>query len=166
MNIRKTILIDRPILDVWEVLGNQFGEAYKWATGLYHSNAYGHPQIDGASCSNRSCDTNQGKINEELRKYDAENYMLEYEIVEGFPFFVDTATNNWRLTKEANSTRLDIDFNLKTKGWVGAIMKPMMKMQMNKVMDGITVDFKHYVEKGKPSPQKAKELLKLSKKAA
>lgn len=160
MNIKKEILVNSSIEETWDVLGNQFGEAYQWASGLNHSNGYGKPQLEGASCSVRDCDTSQGKIKEVLRTFDPKRYVIEYEVVEGFPFFVDTAINKWRLTKNGSSTKVDIDFNLKTKGIMGAIMKPMMKMQMNKLIGFVLEDFKHFVETGQPSPRKAKELAK------
>lgn len=160
MNIKKEIFINSSIEEAWEVLGNQFGEAYKWASGLNHSNAYGSPQLEGANCNNRACNTTQGKIKEVIRTFDAKQYILEYEVIEGFPFFIDTAVNKWQLTTNGNSTKVDIDFNLKTKGIMGIIMRPMMKMQMNKLTANILDDFKHYVETGKPSVSKAKEMAK------
>ena len=166
MNIKKEIVVNQPIDDVWEVLGNQFGEDYKWARGLYHSKAYGNPTIEGATCSNRACDTTQGKIDEALRKFDPDHYTLEYEVIKGFPFFVKSGTNNWRLSPNGQSTKVYMDFNLETKGLIGAIMNPMMKMQMNKIIEGVLEDFKHYTEKGIPSPGKERELAKQMNKAA
>ncbi len=160
MNIKKEILVNKNIEEAWEVLGNQFGEAYKWASGLNHSNAYGKAQLEGATCSNRACDTTQGKIKEVVKIFDSKRYILEYEVIEGFPFFIDTAINRWTLTPHENATRVNIDFNLKTKGLMGFIMKPMMKMQMNKLIGFAIEDFKHFVETGKPSPRKMKEISK------
>ncbi len=160
MNIKKEITVNKSIEKAWDVLGNQFGEAYQWASGLNHSNAYGKPQLEGATCNNRSCDTTQGKIEEVIRTFDPKNHMLEYEVIDGFPFFVDTGINKWKLTANGNTTKVNIDFNLKTKGLMGFIMNPMMKMQMNKLIGFVLEDFKHYVETGQPSPRKAKELAK------
>ncbi len=166
MNIKKEIFVNKPVSEVWEVLGNQFGEAYKWATGLYHSKGSGLPKIDGAACNIRECDTQQGKIKEELRVFDPDNHILEYEVVEGFPFFVRLGVNNWKLEPTGSETLVSIDFNLETKGLVGSIMGPIMKIQMNKIITNVLKDFKYYVETGIPSPEKEKEMLKLSKKAA
>jgi len=160
MNIKKEITVNKSIQEAWDVLGNQFGEAYQWASGLNHSHAYGEPQLEGAACNNRSCDTAQGQIEEVIRTFDPKNYVLEYEVIDGFPFFVDTGINKWQLTANGNTTTVNIDFNLKTKGLMGIIMQPMMKMQMNKLIGFVLEDFKHYVETGQPSPRKAKELAK------
>jgi len=151
MNIKKEITVNKSIQEAWDVLGNQFGEAYQWASGLNHSHAYGEPQLPGTTCNNRSCDTAQGKIEEVIRTFDPKNYILEYEVVDGFPFL---------LTETGNTTRVNIDFKLKTKGLMGSIMSPMMKIQMNKLIGFVLEDFKHYVETGRPSPRKAKEIAK------
>ncbi len=46
----------------------------------------------------------------------------------------------------------------------GFLMGWMMKPKMNKDMDGLMDDLKHYVEKGIPHPKKAKSLEKWRKK--
>lgn len=160
MNIKKEILVNKSVEVAWDVLGNQFGEAYKWASGLNHSNAYGKPQLEGASCNNRACDTTQGKIKEVIRIFDPKQYTLAYEVIEGFPFFIDTAINKWTLIPNGKTTRVNIDFNMETKGLMGFLMKPMMKMQMNKLLGFVLEDFKYFVENGQPSPRKMKELSK------
>lgn len=160
MDFRHQIIIDQPIEKVWEVLGDQYGQAYKWARGLSHSEGTGQPQLSGASCSNRTCQTTQGTIKEVITKFDTQNYVLQYAVIEGFPFFVDEGVNTWKLTKKGNKTQVDMHLVVTTKGVMGAVMRPMMKMQMNKLTSGVLGDFKHYVETGKPSPEKAKELQK------
>ncbi|MEN0048212.1 MAG: SRPBCC family protein [Bacteroidota bacterium] len=161
MEFKKSIIIDKSIEEVWEVLGNQYGEAYKWVSGLSHSEAFGKPTLEGASCSSRACDTTFGSIKEQVRIFDAQNYILEYEVVEGFPGFMESAINNWKLTKTgANTTRVDMHLTATTKGLVGKIMRPMMKLQMGKATANAVQDLKHYVETGQPSALKAKELSK------
>lgn len=166
MEFKREIIIDEPIEKVWDVLGNQYGAAYKWAGGINHSNEYGNPKLAGAHCNNRACDTTTGKIKEVINKFDTKNYILEYEVIEGFPFFVQSGSNNWKLTKQGERTKVDMHLIIKTKGLFGTIMSPMMKIQMNKITAGVLDDLKHYVETGNPSPTKAKELAKLAKKAA
>lgn len=161
MEFIEKIIINKPIEKVWEVLGNQFGDAYKWASGINHSKAFSPPEINGAPSNNRACELPSGKIKEVIRKFDANKYMLEYEVIEGFPFFVDTAINNWQLSKiNLNTTKVDMHLIVKTKGLLGSIMNPMMKMQLKKQIVHIPNDFKHFVETGKPSENKAKELTK------
>jgi len=160
MEFKLEKVIDKPINAVWEVLGSQFGDAYKWAGGLYHSEGKNAPKLAGATCNNRVCETSSGRIEEVIRTFDIKNHELEYEVIEGFPFFVDQGINNWKLTKVGDKTRVNMHLKITTKGFVGKIMSPMMKMQMNKLTAGILDDFKDYVETGKPSVSKAKEMAK------
>ncbi|WP_350289286.1 SRPBCC family protein [uncultured Croceitalea sp.] len=167
MEFIKEIIINKPIEAIWEVLGNQFGDAYKWASGLNHSKAFSPPVIKGAPSNNRSCELPSGKIKEVIRKFDPDNYVLEYEVIEGFPFFVASAVNNWQLTTiSSDKTKVDMHLIVKTKGLIGSIMNPMMKMQLKKQIVHIPNDLKYYVETGNPSQNKAKELEKLSNKVA
>lgn len=165
MDIKKEIIINQPIEKVWDILGNQFGQAFLWASTLNHSEGYGEPTLEGASCNNRACSTSQGDIKEVIRTFDPEQHILSYEVLEGFPFFVKQGVNTWRLTARGNKTVVNIHMVITTGGFVGAIMNPMMKFQLNSLLEQVANDLKHYAETGKPSPNKAKELKKLAKAA-
>ena len=166
MEFKREIIIIKPIEEVWEILGNQFGSACEWASGINHSSTYGKPNLPDAPSNNRACDTTSGKIKEVITKFNPTNYELEYEVLEGFPFFVDLGKNNWKLTKAGQATKVNMQLSIITKGIFGTLMSPMMKIQINKVADNVLVDLKHYTETGNPSPLKMKELAKLAKKAA
>lgn len=159
-------MVKQPIHQVWDLLGNQYGEADKWASGLFHSEAIGEPKIQGAVCNNRTCEISSGTIKEEVRKFDAKNHILSYEVIEGFPFFVDQAINTWTLQAQGKNTLVNMHLVMTTKGFIGKLMQPMLKLQMNSLLQHAIEDFKHYSETGKPSPRKAKELAKLAKRAA
>ncbi len=166
MEFIKEITIDKPVQEVWDILGNQFGEAYKWASGINHSKSFGTPQISDANCNNRTCELASGKIKEVVRQFDPQNRILEYEVIEGFPFFVETGINGWELTDLGGKTKVNMHLKVKTKGIVGGMMRPMMKMQFKGLTNSVLVDLKHYAETGKPSEKKAKEIEKQMKKAA
>jgi len=164
MEVKKEITVNKTITEVWEVLGNQYGEAYKWAKGVYHSEAHGQPKISGAMCSNRACNTSFGKLQEEVKVFKP-NQQLSYEVIEGFPGFIETGVNNWYLSKiGANKTKVTMHFVGKTRGFIGLIMGPMMKMNLKKGLGQALSDFKYYVENGKPSPEKLKDNKKNSRK--
>lgn len=166
MEIKRTFIVNQPIEQVWDILGNDFGGAHKWASGLYHSEGYGKPQLAGASCNNRACDTSQGAIKEVIRVFDPAGYHLAYEVIEGFPGFVKSGVNNWRLKSMGQQTQVDIHFIAETQGLLGVFMGPMMKLQLGRVFDAVLDDFKVYVETGQPSLRKAKENQKRAAKAA
>ena len=158
MEVTKEIIVNQPIQAVWEVLGNQYTDAYKWARGLYHSQGSGSPTIEGATCSNRTCDTSFGRIQEEIKTFDSQNYILAYEVIKGFPGFIKQGINTWRLSKsDVGSTKVSMRFTAETKGFLGLVMGPMMKMQLNKGLGEVLNDFKHYVETGQQSPEKIKD---------
>ena len=167
MEIKKEIVINKQIHHVWEVVGDQYADAYKWARGLHFSHGHGTPKFDGASCNNRTCEVpGFGKVNEVIRKYDPKNYVLSYEVVEGFPGFITKGVNTWRLTPQGGKTKVSMHLVMDTKGLKGAIMGPMMKMQLNKLIAGVVEDLKIFLETGAPSKQKQKEINKAKKKAA
>jgi len=167
MDIKKEIIVNKTVDEVWEVLGNQFSDAYKWARGLNHSEGHGAPKFDGASCSNRTCEVpGFGVIQEEIRSFDSQNYVLSYEVTEGFPSFISSAINTWQLIPHHQNTKVVMHMHMKTKGIIGVFMGPLMKMNLNKLIKGVIADFKAYVETGKPSIHKLKELEKLPKRAA
>ncbi|MEO1033474.1 MAG: SRPBCC family protein [Bacteroidota bacterium] len=167
MEIKKEIVINRPIQEVWEVLGNQFTTAYKWARGLTHSEGFGKPKFDGAECSNRTCEVlGFGKIQEDIKKFDSKNYVLQYEVVKGFPDFITSAVNTWALERKGSNTLVSMHMKMQTKGFKGAIMGPMMKIQLNKTVAGVIEDLKIFVGTGNPSDYKQKELAKNRKKVA
>ncbi len=167
MEIKKEIIINRPVEDVWEVLGNQFTTAFTWARGLTHSEGFGKPKFEGATCSNRTCEVSGfGTIQEDLKMFDARNHVLSYEVVKGFPGFITSAINTWSLQKTGNQTRVRMHLKMQVKGFKGAIMGPMMKIQLNKTVSGVIEDLKIYVETGNPSPSKQKELAKHQNTAA
>ena len=167
MNIKKEMVINRPVDEVWEVLGNQFADAYKWARGLNHSEGHGKQSFGNATFDHRTCEVDGfGKIQEVLKRFDPENYVLTYEVAEGFPGFISSAVNTWSLSEEGSKTKVNMHLVMETTGIKGTLMGPMMKMQLNKTVAGVVSDLKAYVETGRPSKQKEKEIAKMAKKAA
>ncbi len=154
MKIITEIVIDRPVAAVWEVVGTRFGDAHLWASSITYSEGYGS-SIGGQVCESRVCDVQgMGRIREKLLKFDPSRYTLTYEVIEGFPFFVRRGVNCWSLSAEGDRTRLRSSAEITAKGLIGALMLPMMKMQMVRVMRKTFDDLKFYVEHGVPHPRK------------
>lgn len=110
-------------------------------------------------CENRICDIKgMGRIREKLLEFDAKNFALTYEVMNGFPFFVERGVNRWTLTPEGSSTRLQSVAEITTQGLIGMLMAPMMKMQMTGLMHRLLEDLKHYVETGTPHSRKVMAL--------
>ncbi len=153
MEIKKEIIINKSIEKAWQILGTEFADAYKWSSVINHSEAKNQESLNGSSCTERGCDIKgMGKLKEKLLSFSPENYKLSYQIIEGLPSMVKYAENNWTLTSlGADKTKLEMVLKAETQGFMGTLMKPMMKMNFSKMGKGLTEDFKFYVENGKPT---------------
>lgn len=159
MRIETEVVVNRPAQAVWAVLGNQFGEAHVWGSALIHTQGHGRsiaPQV----CESRTCHINgMGRIRERLLDFDPDQFTLEYEVVEGFPFFVVRGVNRWTLVAEGEMvTRVRSVATITTRGAVGMLMAPMLRLQMTSLMRRLLEELKHYVEHGSPHPRKVKAL--------
>lgn len=159
MTIKKETTIHADIEKCWDVLGKDFANAHKWASAIKHSEGSGE-SFNGASCSNRGCDVKgMGALKEKLLSYSDNTHSLEYEIIDGLPSMVKKGTNSWSLASVGtNKTKLTMEMNMDISGFIGTIMKPMMKMQMGGMGKQFLEEFKYYVEKGNPHPRKIKAL--------
>lgn len=154
MVIKKETVVHKNISDTWQLLGPAFPDAYKWASAVNHSEGKGKP-FNGAACSERGCATTIGQIKEKLLSYSAEDYSLSYQLSEGLPSVVKYASNSWKLTPIGpDKTRLNIRMDIMLGGIIGIIMQPLMRIQLSNLGNNLIGDFKHYVEKGHPSPKK------------
>ena len=154
MKIVTEIVIDRPVAAVWDIVGARFGDAHLWASSLKSSEGYG-PKISGQVCESRVCDIQgMGRIREKLLEFEPSSFALTYQVIEGFPFFVRRGVNRWTLSAEGNRTRVRSNAEITTKGLIGTLMLPMMKMQMRGLMRKTFDDLKFYVENGVPHPRK------------
>jgi len=162
LTIEKEIIIDANIDDAWQLLGPQFTDAYLWASTV--STSEGQGEKIGGIYSERICTTNIGVLTEKVLDYSAENHVLAYSF-EGMPKMIRYAQNTWKLTSIDNGkTKLTLVMEIRIGGFIGTIMKPMMRMKMASTMKHTIEEFKFYVEFGKPHPRKVKALHKLNKK--
>jgi len=161
MVIEKELIINRNIDKAWQILGHEFADAHKWASVVNHSEAKGG-SLNGSSCSVRGCDVSgMGKITEKLLHYSNETHSLTYQVTDGMPSMVKYVTNSWKLEPINNAqSKLTMKIAMQVGGFMGLLMKPMMKMQMTKMANNTSDDFKYYVENGKPSESKLKAMKK------
>ena len=150
MKIIKELVISKPIENVWEILGNQFGEIDKWASIINHSKLDGHLGVGVI----RSTETTGGPTKQELTSFNPEQYSLSYKAIAGTPFFAKSITAKWTLVKnQNNNTKLVLDFQVGFKG-IGGILTPIVKKKLGKIGNEILQDLKYYVENEKPHPRK------------
>lgn len=156
MKIINEIVINKSVNNVWEVVGNQFSNAYEWASVLRHSEGRGEKN-SAQVCDSRSCYVNgMGHTHEKLTEFDPDRHTLTYEVTKGFPFFVKRGANRWLLISEGNQTRVFMSAEIETKGCFGKMMEPMMKVKMSSMLQTIAEDLKFYVENEQPHPRNKK----------
>jgi uncharacterized membrane protein len=154
MNIVKKIAINKPIDDVWEVLGNQFGQISNWASIIRESKVYGEATLNGLNFSIRETNTLSGITKQEITYFNPENYSLSYKSISGTPPIIKEVRAQWNLTKkDSNVTDLELDFTADMKG-IGFILAPIAKIKLSKVGEELLDDLKYYLENGKPHPRK------------
>lgn len=156
--ITQEIIVNTNIDKAWQVLGPEFADAYKWATSVKHSKANNAESVNGSTCSERGCDVSGfGSIKEKILEYSETDHVLSYQVTEGMPGMVSYMTNYWKLSETPDGkTKLVMKMEMKTKGFLGSMMKGMMKKKMTKLSKEVIEEFKYYVEKGVPHPRKVK----------
>ena len=149
MKIVKNLEINKPIIEAWEVLGNQFADIAKWFSLIEKSEVSGEAKIPGVNFSFRSTQTTGGPTKQEITSFNPEQHNLSYKAISGTPFFFESVNAKWSLTEVSNEkTHLELDFEVKFKGLFG-ILSPLIKLKLGKVGDELLEDFKYYVENGK-----------------
>ena len=155
MEIKKNTTINKPIDDVWEVLGNQFGEISNWASVISESKVYGAPKLDGLSYSQRETNTTQGITVQEMTSFNPKQYSLSYKAVSGTPFFIKNTNAKWFLSKRnEGSTQMNMSIDIETKGILGFLLTPIVKIKLGKLADVLVGDLKYFLENGNPHPRK------------
>ena len=85
MEIKVQVKVNKPIDKVWEVMGNQFGDAHIWSSNFKTSKAGGEKKFEGIDYSLRDTTTQNGNTIQELKEFDARSYSFKYEITAGKP---------------------------------------------------------------------------------
>ena len=157
MNIIKKITIDMPVEEVWEVLGNQFGQISNWASIIKESKVYGDSKLNGVNYSIRETNTLKGITKQELTSFEPEKHSLSYKSISGTPPIIKEVRAKWTLTMAgSNTTELVMDFTADMKG-LGFILAPIVKKKLGKIGDELLEELKYYLENGKPHPRKTEK---------
>ncbi|CAL2104231.1 conserved protein of unknown function [Tenacibaculum sp. 190130A14a] len=145
--------INKPIDEVWSFVIDDFYSGHKWAYGTTHCRKRTlNEDFD------RVCQTESGRLMDKITKIDNTNYILEFS-VKGLPFFVKSVTSTWQLTKISETkTIISLGPCIHVMPVIGTLLQIPMKAQLKKIYPGILDDLVTYVETGKPSARKQKEL--------
>ncbi|MEM6531842.1 MAG: SRPBCC family protein [Myxococcota bacterium] len=148
---------------VWTVAAIEFDKIGRWASNVSSSEGLSGPAAAGLSAkppvAGRTCATPQGNTVEKLIAFDDGSKSFTYEISgDAMPGFVERATNTWTVESTgADSARLTMSVRMSTRGLVGSIMQPMMKVGMGKLLRVNLEELKHFIETGQPHARKRKQ---------
>ena len=141
---------------MWEVLGNQFGEISKWSSLISKSKVYGVAKLEDLNYSERETNTTQGITVQEMTSFNPKKYSLSYKALSGTPFFIKNSNAKWSLSKlNDRRTQLNMSIDIQTKGMLGLVLTPIVKIKLGKLGDELVGDLKYYLENGNPHPRKA-----------
>ncbi len=158
MTIDKSIIIDKNIDQVWEILGVQFTEIDRWAATVHHSEGSGQGP-NGGACEVRSCETSVGHFQEKLLHFSSEQYTLIYQATDQLPFPIKQAQNCWQLERiDKQRTKVSSKASIDLAGLSAFLMGPMVWYQFSALVKELLEELKYYAERGVPHPRKLKAL--------
>jgi len=170
VKMSKSVVLNVPANDLWQIVGPGFAEAIKWSTTVDHSVGHGEGKFDGATCDTRSCDLSAkgfSSVNERITEYDESNRTLAFDVFEGMPGFV-TYTNNRTVVTDLGQDRsqAELRITMHMKPFLGWLLGGMLKKNLSNLIDSALDDLKVYAETGKPSARKQARMKKLLATAA
>ncbi len=159
MRLSTQTIIDKPVAEVWEVLGPGYERAGDWASSVYVSRARpGQSKIAAAPVAGRVCETSLGPFTETIEAYDPVAHRIAYSATgDKMPGFVRSLVNTWELTpKGAGQTQVNMVLEVDIAFPFNMLMGWIMKIQFRKVLAESLEEFRHYVETGRPHARKVK----------
>ncbi len=164
MYIERQITISRSADEVWASVGQNFGQISDWAAGVTSSRMKNpDAELQG---NTRICDVpGMGTLVEDIDTADHTTRRLGYAI-KGMPAMVARCYNTMEVRPHTpTSSKVLITWDITSKGVAGAMMKPMMKMQLGSATNKLLQEMKTYLETGTPHKRKLKAM-KRQKRAA
>ena len=153
IEVRATRKIDKPIEEVWRFVVDDFANSHEWATGTTSCRSASESED-----FDRVCETETGRLTDTIIKVDDANYLFQFSVT-GLPFFVRSAVSTWKLNAiSASETEIVLGPRIEVMPVIGTIMQLPMKKALDKLYPELLNDMAVYVETGKPSARKQKEL--------
>jgi Polyketide cyclase / dehydrase and lipid transport len=172
--LSKHRIVNAPADAVWEIVGRQFDRIGEWATAIPASAAIpASPRTPAAAeapaavalgdapVAGRVCRTSVRlvpQITERLVAYDDASRTLTYQ-AERQPHFLKQARNHWRVeTVDERRSRISVHAMVQPRGPLGWLGYLLLRVQLARVAAQSLDDLQHYVELGRPSPCKQRQL--------
>ncbi|MEM7109667.1 MAG: SRPBCC family protein [Bacteroidota bacterium] len=159
LNFNKEITVDISSQKAWELLAGKYECVGDWATIIPESS----PQRRESELVGRTCSSTYGDVQEMITHWDEENMTYSYE-ADGLPSLFKSGKNVWQVKATGDrSCIVSMRLNMEIAALPGFFMGWMLRSKMNKDLDGLMEDLKHYAEKGVPHPKKLRSLEKWQK---
>jgi hypothetical protein len=163
MRITRQAIVNASAEDVWGVVAHEFDLIGSWATAVPASNEAAHAAAPaGCPVGGRTCQTTMGmfpEVEERIVSYDQDGRTLTYEPVRGIPRFTARARTTWQVVAiDDRRSQVRFTATVTTRGIARPLMALAMRVQMGRAGVHVFDDLRHYVEHGKPSPRKQRQL--------
>ncbi len=160
MDVRKSITINKPINEVWNLLAENFDKAQDWMSAIPRSDRkHSGNAADNAPMIGRICELStrpNGPIADEtITLFDREKYRLGINVIPRngkIPVEQNNAIYQLKaLGDNETSVEMTSDIQLKT---AGKVLYPVLKAGVGKSFAEQLEELKYYLENGKPHPRK------------
>jgi len=154
MKIVKTIEINRPSADVWQLVAEQFDQAHKWMGFVENSYAVeGSSTLDGAPMAGRVCeftpDPNGLKAKEKILNFSKQKMQFEFDVVPlNTPRFFPVKKNVVTMSvKKISDTRSEVTWVSKLElSAIGYVIHPLLKRGLSKNFANVLRDLREYMQ--------------------
>jgi len=158
MKIYKSITINKPASQVWQIVGEEFEHAHIWMSIISHSFALDNKQAtlsppSSAPVAGRVCrfndKENSGYAEEEITSYDAVTRTIEFIVTpKNMPAILPIRSNLVNIhVKTLDKNRCEVQWTStpEIKGF-GLILSPLLKFGFGKSFQDILKELKTYSE--------------------
>jgi len=161
MQFQKTQQFDVSAERAWEVVAHQFADVGLWSSAVAASS----PNLDastpeGATVGGRVCATpGFGDLKETFTAYSEADREFTFQVT-GMPSFITLAQNTVNVKPLGpESSEVSLNIQMETNA-IGKIMGPMFAVKLKATLNTFLDELKDYVEDGKVSAKKKKQLAK------
>jgi hypothetical protein len=163
-------VIEAPADRVWNIIAHQFAHIGEWATAIPASRPITETVGDtDAPVAGRVCDTGLRifpQVRETIVSYDESRRTFTY-VGAGLPAFVSEACNRWHVEPvDDHRSRVRLDATVETRGIVGRLLALPFRLWAAHAGTKMLDDLRHYVEHGRPSGRKQRQLARSSSRQA
>lgn len=163
-----SITIAAPAASVWQVIVHDYATIAQWSSAIPHSTPLSDlpaltnlSAVEDAPVSGRACSAtvpDVKTVHEQFLYYDEAQQRFGYAAVAGLPPIIRHAENHWAVESlTAESSRFAIRCVVELADWLGYLLAPLLKWQLNRTGRFTLEELKYYIETGHPHPRKAKQ---------